>query len=90
MGRVRRDLRLGGTRPGLGRLPAAQERRMSYALHAEWTKLRTLASTFWLLLAAAALTVSVSAAARPPGARPGPAPTTRPRSASPASTSYLG
>jgi ABC-2 type transport system permease protein len=34
-----------------------------YALHAEWTKLRTLASTFWLLLAAAALTVAVSAAA---------------------------
>ena len=36
---------------------------MRYALHAEWTKLRTLASTFWLLLAAAALTVTVSAAA---------------------------
>jgi ABC-2 type transport system permease protein len=34
-----------------------------YALHAEWTKLRTLASTFWLLLAAAALTVTVGAAA---------------------------
>ena len=26
---------------------------MRHALHAEWTKLRTLASTFWLLLAAA-------------------------------------
>ena len=36
---------------------------MRYALHAEWTKLRTLTSTFWLLLAAAALTVAVSAAA---------------------------
>jgi ABC-2 type transport system permease protein len=36
---------------------------MTHALHAEWTKLRTLASTFWLLLAAAALTVTVSAAA---------------------------
>ena len=36
---------------------------MRHALHAEWTKLRTLASTFWLLLAAAALTVTVSAAA---------------------------
>lgn len=36
---------------------------MRHALHAEWTKLRTLASTFWLLLAAAALTVVVSAAA---------------------------
>ena len=33
------------------------------ALHAEWTKLRTLASTFWLLLAAAALTIAVGAAA---------------------------
>jgi ABC-2 type transport system permease protein len=32
------------------------------ALHAEWTKLRTLASTYWLLLAAAALTIAVSAA----------------------------
>jgi len=33
------------------------------ALHAEWTKLRTLASTYWLLLAVAALTIAVSAAA---------------------------
>jgi ABC-2 type transport system permease protein len=33
------------------------------SLHAEWTKLRTLASTFWLLLAAAAVTVAVSTAA---------------------------
>jgi ABC-2 type transport system permease protein len=46
---------------------------MTYALHAEWTKLRTLAGTWWLLLAAAALTVAVSAAAAaafscPPGA----------------------
>jgi ABC-2 type transport system permease protein len=32
-------------------------------LHAEWTKLRTVASTGWLLLAAAVLTVAVSAAA---------------------------
>jgi len=30
-------------------------------LHAEWTKLRTVASTGWLLLAAAVLTVAVSA-----------------------------
>ena len=36
---------------------------MRESLYAEWTKLRTLASTFWLLLAAAALTVAVSAAA---------------------------
>jgi ABC-2 type transport system permease protein len=33
------------------------------ALHAEWTKLRTLPGTGWLLLAAAALTIAVSAAA---------------------------
>lgn len=36
---------------------------MNCALHAEWTKLRTLAGTWWLLLAAAALTIAVSAAA---------------------------
>jgi ABC-2 type transport system permease protein len=36
---------------------------MKKSLHAEWTKLRTLASTGWLLLAAAALTVAVSAVA---------------------------
>ncbi|HSZ43015.1 MAG TPA: ABC transporter permease [Trebonia sp.] len=35
----------------------------SETLHAEWTKLRTLASTSWLLLAAAVLTFAVSAAA---------------------------
>jgi ABC-2 type transport system permease protein len=34
-----------------------------HALHAEWTKLRTLASTGWLLLAAAALTIAIGAAA---------------------------
>jgi ABC-2 type transport system permease protein len=33
------------------------------ALHAEWTKLRTLASTSWLLAAVIALTIAVSAAA---------------------------
>jgi ABC-2 type transport system permease protein len=32
------------------------------ALHAEWTKLRTLSSTWWLLLAAVALTIVVGAA----------------------------
>jgi ABC-2 type transport system permease protein len=36
---------------------------VKYALHAEWTKLRTLTSTCGLLLAAAALTAAVSAAA---------------------------
>ena len=35
---------------------------LGYALHAEWTKARTLASTGWLLLAVVALTVVVSAA----------------------------
>ncbi len=33
------------------------------AVHAEWTKLRTLASTCWLLLGGAALTIAVGAAA---------------------------
>jgi ABC-2 type transport system permease protein len=32
------------------------------ALHAEWTKLRTLASTYWLLVAVVALTIAVGAA----------------------------
>jgi ABC-2 type transport system permease protein len=36
---------------------------MREALHAEWTKARTLAGTFWLLLAAIALTVAVGSAA---------------------------
>jgi ABC-2 type transport system permease protein len=45
----------------------------SGALHAEWTKLRTLASTWWLLLGAVTLTVAVGAAVTagsgcPPGA----------------------
>ena len=47
-------------------LPAAELSRARYGretLHAEWTKLRTLASTGWLLLSAAVLTAGVSAAA---------------------------
>jgi ABC-2 type transport system permease protein len=53
-------------------LPAAAPSRARYTgrgrygsqtLHAEWTKLRTLASTGWLLLGAAVLTVAVSTAA---------------------------
>ena len=36
---------------------------MRQALHAEWTKLRTLASTGWLLLTAVAATAAVSTAA---------------------------
>ena len=35
---------------------------MTAALHAEWTKLRTLTATVWLLVGAAALTVGVSVA----------------------------
>ena len=31
---------------------------LATALHAEWTKLRTLAGTYWLLAAAVALTVT--------------------------------
>jgi ABC-2 type transport system permease protein len=36
---------------------------MRHVLHAEWTKLRTLAGTIWLLAALVVLTVAVSAAA---------------------------
>ena len=46
--------------------PAAGLSRARYecqTLHAEWTKLRTLTSTGWLLLAVAVLTIAVSAAA---------------------------
>jgi ABC-2 type transport system permease protein len=42
---------------------AADRWPLADALHAEWTKLRTLASTGWLLLLVVALTVAVSAAA---------------------------
>ncbi len=70
VGRVRRALRIGADHPDPGRRATAPEGRMKDALHAEWTKLRTLASTFWLLLAAAALTVTVSAAAAAAAACP--------------------
>ena len=39
------------------------EGRVTDAVHAEWTKLRTLPGTGWLLLAAAALTAAVGAVA---------------------------
>jgi ABC-2 type transport system permease protein len=42
---------------------AGRVRYGSQTLHAEWTKLRTVASTAWLLLGAAVLTVAVSATA---------------------------
>jgi len=51
--------------PGAGLTEAglSPARYGSQTLHAEWTKLRTLASTGWLLLAAAGLTVGLSAVA---------------------------
>ena len=36
---------------------------LRHALHAEWTKLRTVSGPAWLLLGLAALTIAVSAAA---------------------------
>src|SRR5215475_3366130 len=39
---------------------ATTARRMSRALHAEWTKLRTVAGPAWLLVAVVALTVAAS------------------------------
>ena len=49
---------------GLSRAPHGGRARYGReTLHAEWTKLRTLASTGWLLLCATAVTVAVSAAA---------------------------
>jgi ABC-2 type transport system permease protein len=48
---------------GLTAVGPGQARYGRETLHAEWTKLRTVASTGWLLLAAAALTIAVSATA---------------------------
>jgi ABC-2 type transport system permease protein len=45
--------------------------RFTDALHAEWTKLRTLPGTGWLLLTAAVLTIAVSAAAVAAASCPG-------------------
>ena len=42
---------------------AAQGTSLRYALHAEWTKLRTVSGPAWLLLGAAVLTIAVSTAA---------------------------
>ena len=52
-----------GRPPGGATTPAAGGSRFTDALHAEWTKLRTLPGTGWLLLGAIALTIAVSAAA---------------------------
>ncbi|TDD61446.1 ABC transporter permease [Actinomadura rubrisoli] len=54
--------RAAGHRPGTGHAAAAGA-PLRGALHAEWTKLRTLRSTAWLLLALAATTVLTGAAA---------------------------
>ncbi len=61
VGRVRRAVPVGRGRPVPGRRPAAAEGRMRAALHAEWTKLRTLPGTGWLLLGVVAATVIISA-----------------------------
>jgi len=46
-----------------GQVPAVGVARVPDVLDAEWTKLRTLAGTFWLLAGAVAVTIAVSAAA---------------------------
>ena len=53
------------------RWDAAGTRTFATALRAEWTKLRTLAGTWWLLLAVIALTAAVGAAPRVRGDLPG-------------------
>jgi ABC-2 type transport system permease protein len=53
-----------GAAPRGGRAPAAPGASVGLlsTTHAEWTKLRTLTSTVWLLLATVGLTVAISAA----------------------------
>jgi ABC-2 type transport system permease protein len=52
------------TQPAATLATAAQRgTRLGYALHAEWTKLRTVSGPAWLLLGVAALTIAVSTAA---------------------------
>src|SRR4029077_13126848 len=76
VGGVRGGMRVGRRRAGAGLLPAAQEGRMSLtarvsrpphpvvqALHAEWTKLRTVTGPAWLLAGVIALTVAVGTVA---------------------------
>src|SRR5581483_10399108 len=72
VGRVRGAVRLGRGRPGAGRVRAAPEGRMN-ALHAEWTKARTVAGPGALLLAAAALTAVVGVVAANATSCPGQA-----------------
>jgi hypothetical protein len=61
---------VGGRRAGAGPLPAAPQRRLSFApggarptLHAEWTKFRTVPGPSWLLAGVVTLTVAVGVAA---------------------------
>ena len=62
VGRVPRALRLRRCRAGTRQLPARQEGRVRDVLRAEWTKLRTLPTAAWLLLATVVVTVGLSAA----------------------------
>ncbi len=50
-------------RPAAGAPAAARGASLTRALHAEWTKLRTVSGPAWLLLGVAAATIAVSAAA---------------------------
>src|SRR5690242_14814311 len=61
VGRARRAVPVGRGRTLPGHGPAPPEERMSKALYAEWTKLRTLPGTGWLLLGVVAATVIISA-----------------------------
>jgi ABC-2 type transport system permease protein len=54
--------RRGPARLALGRLAPSLLAPSRLALHAEWTKLRTLPGTFWLLAATAAVTIAVGTA----------------------------
>jgi ABC-2 type transport system permease protein len=58
------QIRTGETQPAAAlAVAAARGTSLSRALHAEWTKLRTVSGPAWLLLAVAALTIAVSTAA---------------------------
>lgn len=62
--RMKMPAALSADRPGgLGGALSTQWLSLLAALHAEWTKLRTMASTGWLLLACVAVTVGGSATA---------------------------
>ena len=67
------------------RLAAAEPGRMRRAVRAEWTKLRTVPSTAWSLVALVGLTVGLGRAGEPGPTAPGTA-ATRSCSASPGST----